>query len=122
MRKVLHILNVAILLLLFGGTLSAQNIADSSACAEKSSKYEVIVSPNPFDDEVILSVNHGNKNLTFIRIFDLIGKEVAFIDLRSKSRMNVYKLNFSALSPGVYFCNIYGPDGVIETKKLFRTK
>ncbi len=97
----------------------AQNV-DSMYTA--TSKYELVASPNPFDDEVTLTIHEGNKKLSAIKIFDLIGKEVAHIDLRNKSGSVSYKLDFSQLRPGVYFCNVYSENGIIETKKLFRTK
>lgn len=108
-------------LLFLGGNLSAQNM-DSLSLGEKSYKVDLIASPNPFDGEVTITFNGGNKKVTAIRIWDIIGKEVSYIDLRNKSGMLSYKLDFSQLPGGVYFCNVYGANGIIETKKLYHTK
>jgi hypothetical protein len=118
MKKI--VLKLYVFLTLLGcSSVGAQNIDSMYTSA---SKYELIASPNPFDEEVTLTIHEGNKKLTSIRIFDLIGKEVAYIDLKNKSGSISYKLDFSQLRPGVYFCNVYSQDGIIETKKLFRTK
>jgi plastocyanin len=102
------------------GSITVNAIPSSNTVTP--SKYEMIVSPNPFEDEVTLTINPGNKHLTAVRIFDLIGKEVAHIDLKNKTGLISYRLDFSRLNPGVYFCNVYSDSGIVETKKLFRTK
>ena len=102
------------------GSFTVNAIAGTTS--GNSSKYELIAAPNPFNDEVTLTVNGGNKNLSTIRIFDLIGKEVVTIDLKNKSGVTTYSLDFSQLKPGVYFCNVYSDEGIVETKKLFRTR
>jgi hypothetical protein len=57
-----------------------------------------------------------------ITISDIIAaKDILVIDLKNKSGVLTYKLDTSKLRPGVYFCNVYGENGVIETKKLFKT-
>ncbi len=88
----------------------------------KESKYEFQVSPNPFDDELNLTIFPGNKNVKFIKIFDIIGKEVASIDLSSKVGPSAYKVDFSNLRPGLYFCNVYSDKGIIETRKILRNR
>lgn len=117
-----HILTLIAALLFFCGNLAAQANADSSASERNHLKYELIASPNPFEDEVTLTITTGNKNLIALRIFDLIGKEVAYYDLRNKQGEFRIKVNFAELTPSVYFCNVYGANGIIESKKLFRTK
>ncbi|MBX9852987.1 MAG: T9SS type A sorting domain-containing protein [Cytophagaceae bacterium] len=105
---------------LMPGSFTVNAIAGTTS--GNSTKYELIAAPNPFNEEVTLTVNGGNKSLSTIRIFDLIGKEVATIDLRNKSGLTTYSLDFSQLKPGVYFCNVYSDDGIVETKKLFHTR
>jgi hypothetical protein len=80
-------------------------------------------SPNPFDGEVTLTIHEcTNKKLVMITISDIIAaKDILVIDLKNKSGVLTYKLDTSKLRPGVYFCNVYGENGVIETKKLFKT-
>ncbi|MBO9700038.1 MAG: T9SS type A sorting domain-containing protein [Sporocytophaga sp.] len=88
----------------------------------KESKYEFQVTPNPFEDELNLTIFPGNKNVKFIKIFDIIGKEVASIDLSSKVGPSAYKVDFSNLRPGLYFCNVYSDKGIIETRKILRNR
>lgn len=104
------------------GNMSGTINVNPETSAPSVRKYELTVSPNPFEDEITLTISAGNKSLTAVRIFDLIGKEVAHIDLRNKPGTVSYKLDFSRLNPGVYFCNVYSETGLVETKKLFRTK
>ena len=87
----------------------------------ESNKYECIVAPNPFEDHFRLIINPGTKTVTYIKIFDLIGKEVYSIDVNSKTA-SIYPLDASNLKPGIYFCTVYSDKGIIETKKLFRTR
>lgn len=103
------------------GTLTISQASVASTFG-KADSYELSTSPNPFEDEINITINPGNKNLTAIRICDLIGKEVAFIDLTHKNGVTSYSVNFENLKPGVYFCNVYSSKGIIETRKLFRTK
>lgn len=102
------------------GTISisvAASLADL-----KETKYDFQVSPNPFEDELNLTIFPGNKNVKSIKIFDIIGKEVASIDLSSKIGPSAYKVDFSNLRPGLYFCNVYSDKGIIETRKILRNR
>lgn len=95
---------------------------DSVYVSEKANRYELSASPNPFENEVTITLTEGNKNLTGIRICNILGSEVAFIDLKNKSGILSYKLDFSELPSGVYFCTVYGSEGIIETKRLSHKK
>ncbi|WP_081990637.1 T9SS type A sorting domain-containing protein [Sporocytophaga myxococcoides] len=99
------------------------NVSVTSSLADlRESKYEFHISPNPFDDELNLTIFPGNKNVKFIKIFDIIGKEVASIDLSNKVGPSAYKVDFSNLRPGLYFCNVYSDKGIIETRKVLRNR
>ncbi|WP_081670952.1 T9SS type A sorting domain-containing protein [Sporocytophaga myxococcoides] len=99
------------------------NVSLAASLADlKESKYEFQVTPNPFEDELNLTIFPGNKNVKFIKIFDIIGKEVASIDLSSKVGPSAYKVDFSNLRPGLYFCNVYSDKGIIETRKILRNR
>lgn len=108
----------------YHGTMQGTiNVAMTASLADlKESKYEFQVSPNPFEDELNLTIFPGNKNVKFIKIFDLIGKEVASIDLSGKVGPSAYKIDFSNLRPGLYFCNVYSDKGIIETRKILRNR
>ncbi|MCR6639561.1 MAG: T9SS type A sorting domain-containing protein [Sporocytophaga sp.] len=99
------------------------NVSVAASLADlKESKYEFHISPNPFEDELNLTIFPGNKNIKFIKIFDIIGKEVASIDLSNKVGPSAYKVDFSNLRPGLYFCNVYSDKGIIETRKVLRNR
>lgn len=121
MKKLILAIYLFMTFMFLGGNLFSQ---DAGLIAEDDTtpKYELKASPNPFENEVTITLTGGNKKVTAIRIHDIIGKEVAFIDLRNKSGMLSYKLDFSQLPAGVYFCNVYGEAGIIETKRLSHTK
>jgi plastocyanin len=76
--------------------------------------------PNPFTDLVSFSVNQGNNNVTMIKLMDALGKEVKNIEV--SSGQNSYSLDLSDLQPGMYFCNLYSSEGILDTRKIFRTK
>jgi plastocyanin len=86
-----------------------------------SATYDLSASPNPFNDQLSLNVNVGNKNLRFMKIYDLIGKEVAYVDLAGKTGTHSYNVDTSNLRAGIYFCTVYSDRGVVETMKLFKT-
>ena len=83
--------------------------------------YNLSAAPNPFSDQLSLSINIGNKNLTQLKIYDLIGKEVTSINLDGKSGFHTYRVDASHLRPGIYFCTVYSEKGIVETMKLFKT-
>ncbi len=98
-------------------------LTHTEAQAQTDTTFSVSTSANPFDDQVIINVTQANKNVTGIKIFDAIGKEVsAEIPVNSIFRAGVlsYTLDFTHMRPGVYFCTIYSDKGILETRKLFR--
>jgi len=95
---------------------------DTIYVSDKVNRYELTASPNPFENEVTITLTEGNKNLTAIRICNILGSEVAFIDLKNRSGILSYKLDFSGLPSGVYFCTVYGSEGIIATKRLSHKK
>jgi hypothetical protein len=119
MNKLILAIYFSLGLLFFGPKLMAQD-RDSVSTEKKS--YELAASPNPFENEVTITITSGNKRPVAIRIFDLLGTEVAYIDLKSKTGVYSYKLDFSSLPAGVYFCNVYGDGGIIEMRRLSHRK
>jgi hypothetical protein len=114
MKKVLLILSVFFLAVL----------AHSEAQAQTDTTFSVSTSANPFDEQVIININVANKNVTGIKIFDAIGKEISYelsITAVSRGGLLSYTLDFTHVKPGVYFCSIYSDKGILETRKLFRS-
>jgi hypothetical protein len=69
------------------------------------------VYPNPANDVLHISIAENN---TSISIFDIVGKNVSFMELVNGNNI----LNIENLNPGVYFCSIKRNGVVIETQKL----
>ena len=113
MKKVLLIVS-----LLFIAVLTHQEVK-----AQADTTFSVSTSANPFDDQVIVNVTLANKNVTGLKIFDAIGKEVSsdlVIHVVNRGGILSYTIDFTSVKPGVYFCSIYSDKGILETRKLFR--
>ena len=113
MKKIVFIVS-----LFFTAVLTHQEVI-----AQTDTTFSVSTSANPFDDQVVININHANKNVTGLKIFDAIGKEVSSeLTIHAVYRGGVlsYTIDFTGVRPGVYFCSIYTDKGVIETRKLFR--
>jgi len=98
-------------------------LANFEAKAQTDTTFSVTTTANPFDDQVVINVNHGNKTVTGLKIFDAIGKEVSSdISINAVYRGGIlsFTLDFTGVRPGVYFCSIYSDKGILETRKLFR--
>jgi len=55
-----------------------------------------------------------------IKVTDALGKEVKNIEI--SAGQNSYSFDLSDLQQGMYFCNLYTSDGIVETRKIFRSK
>lgn len=107
MKKWLQVLG----LLLFLGMAPAMAQSDSSYFH---------IAPNPTEDDITIQLAAPQKTLKGIRVYDLIGKEIAYIDLSGKSGFITLKIDLSFLPPGVYFCTVYTDKGILESKKVIK--
>jgi plastocyanin len=103
------------------GMYGTFTVSGPTGINNSASTYDLSASPNPFNDQLSLNINIGNKNLTQLKIYDLIGKEVTSINLDGKSGSYSYRVDASNLRPGIYFCTVYSDKGIVETMKLFKT-
>jgi len=106
----------ALILSLF--TLLVFTAWDAHAQASDST-FSVVTSPNPFDDELTLTIYPGNRVVKSVKIYDIIGNDVAHTELPLRHSPFAYTLNLAHLRPGFYFLNIYGDKGIIESRKIF---
>ncbi len=98
-------------------------LTHTEAQAQTDTTFSVATSANPFDDQIIINITQANKNVTGIKIFDAIGKEVSSeipVNMVTRAGILSYTLDFTHIRPGVYFCTIYSDKGILETRKLFR--
>ena len=93
-----------------------------ASMAQSDTTTSFHISPNPVENEVTLRISYGGKDLKAIRIYDLIGKEVFYIDLSGKNGYTLVPLDISFLRPGIYFCNLYSDKGIVESRKMIKNK
>jgi plastocyanin len=103
------------------GMYGTFTVSGATAINNSTSTYDLTAAPNPFNDQLSLNINVGEKSLTQLKIYDLIGKEVTSINLDGKSGSHTYNVDASNLRPGIYFCTVYSEKGIVETMKLFKT-
>jgi len=98
----------------FVGVSNNATIADSY---ELSQNY-----PNPFNPTTSINYSIPKSGLVTLKVFDILGKEVAIIVNEFKNAGN-HDVNFNAssLSSGVYFYRIESGN-FIDTKKMFLLK
>lgn len=78
--------------------------------------------PNPFIDELCISIKNANGSIDNIDIFNIYGEKVRSFNLQ-KSIANNQKFiirNLSDLKPGIYLCTVKSNIGV-ETFKIIKT-
>ncbi|KAA1246197.1 glycoside hydrolase family 5 protein [Aquimarina sp. RZ0] len=76
---------------------------------------DIVISPNPTSD--ILQFNSENNSITSIRIFDINGRKIDYIDT-SSSLTNSYAYNASKLASGLYMTQITTATKKTITKKF----
>ncbi|MGB8319367.1 MAG: T9SS type A sorting domain-containing protein, partial [Ignavibacteriaceae bacterium] len=74
--------------------------------------------PNPFNPATILSFNIEHKSIVSLKVFDLLGKEIATL-VNEEKPAGCYQVQFDAsnLSSGVYFYTMETA-GFVQTKKM----
>lgn len=107
---------LAIILFLIVGIGFASN-------AQSDTATTFLISPNPVENDVTFRIiNYINKDIKAVRIYDMIGKEVAYIDLTGKTGFTTITIDISALRTGIYFCNLYSDKGIVESRKMIKNK
>jgi plastocyanin len=102
------------------GMTGTITVTGTTGIFNSKNSSSLTIFPNPFTDLITLSVNQGNNNVTKIKIMDALGKEVKNIE--ASSGQSSYSLDLSDLQPGMYFCNLYSSEGILDTRKIFRTR
>ncbi len=84
--------------------------------------YSLDVYPNPFNPATNISFTLPEGNITVVKVFDILGREVSTLVNEYKSAGN-YKMQFNAnsLAAGVYLCRIES-GRFVQTKKLLLIK
>ena len=90
--------------------------------AEKPNEYSITNYPNPFNPTTTISYQLPENGFVTIKVFDMLGKEVATLVNENKSA-GYYQVNFDAskLTSGVYIC-IINVNGFTQSKKMLLMK
>ncbi len=92
----------------------------SHAQSDTTTSFQI--SPNPVENDVTFKINYTRKDIRAVRIFDIIGKEISYIDLSGKTESFTITIDISSLRPGIYFCNLYSDKGIVESRKMIKNK
>jgi hypothetical protein len=78
--------------------------------------------PNPFNQGTIIKYSLANKQIVKLKIYDLLGKEVATL-VNEEKPAGRYSVEFygSGLASGIYFYRIQA-GSFVETKKMILMK
>ncbi|MFH0733482.1 MAG: T9SS type A sorting domain-containing protein [bacterium] len=78
--------------------------------------------PNPFNPETKIRYNVKNNDFVSLRIYDILGKEVAVLvdNVQNEGKYEV-TFNGTNLSSGIYFCKLKSGN-LIKTKKMLLLK
>ena len=80
---------------------------------------QVVVSPNPFDQNLLISLSSKQDQQVDISIIDVFGKKVGHSNYNSLTGINAYVIETQHINSGSYFVRIESGDQVI-IKKLVK--
>jgi aminopeptidase N len=74
--------------------------------------------PNPFNPTTNIQFSISSRQLTILKVYDVLGREVGTL-LNETKQPGTYTVQFDAraLASGVYWCRLYA-GGLVDTKKL----
>lgn len=94
----------------------AVGVEDEKLVLDKFELYQNY--PNPFNPETVISYQLPKKNFVSLKIFDVLGKEVAVLmNQESEAGFHQVKFDASSLSSGIYFY-VLQSGNFSESKKL----
>lgn len=88
---------------------STDRFENTSPLAAGSWTTDIVLSPNPFKDRILLSSKNGPASELDVRIFDMQGRERGF--QKWKTGANTLQLETSELTPGVFYIKITSTEG-----------
>lgn len=104
-------------------TVAVYNIEKNSAEVIMNNEYDLSNNyPNPFNPTTIISYSLQNEGLVIIKVYDVLGNEVAVLVNEVKPEGN-YEIEFNAgnLPSGIYFCKMQtGKFSVVNKMILMR--
>lgn len=79
----------------------------------------IVVSPNPFENEIYYEINSIYKDLINIKITDVTGKQIWAGNYNSQYHFNKEKIVLNNIAQGIYFINFYH-QGKSITRKIIK--
>jgi hypothetical protein len=92
---------------IFGDSARAVGIKESSR-----NDKEFIIYPNPANDIITIS-NSSKSKVTFIELFDMTGKQIAFLNPIHNNTFNI-----TSITEGFYIVKLYSGNELLKTQKL----
>jgi hypothetical protein len=81
----------------------------------------ISVSPNPFAENLTVTLNQNNGELFTIEFLDVTGRKIkTFANDESLSKENKILLNLENIQTGIYFLKITGSNNTSITKKIIK--
>jgi 2',3'-cyclic-nucleotide 2'-phosphodiesterase (5'-nucleotidase family) len=80
-------------------------------------------SPNPFNNETVVTYSLDEAAPVTIKVYDIVGREVATLQ-EGYVAQGIHTAMFDAdrLPAGLYFCRMLTPDGIVQTMKMLKTR
>lgn len=76
-----------------------------------------------YQDNLSLKINGAaGRNLRLVKVFDIIGKEVASVEVASSNSASIYDIDLTSHKQNIFIFNLYSDKGLVESKKFLRTK
>ena len=97
------------------------SLEDNSVISKSGELLQNI--PNPFSDKTTISYTLRKQSSVFIKVFDIYGKEVKFINENIKNTgQHKTELNAKDLPAGIYFYSLFINEKLSDTKKMIIVK
>ena len=78
------------------------------------------VSPNPATERLNITVNNAEENVTALQVFDLAGRLASEQQINAEKGVNIYTMDISRLSAGVYFIKVSGGNALSEMVRFVK--
>lgn len=66
--------------------------------------------PNPFENNIYLSINTNKRTFIFITVFDVRGKIVYYNNYKTKDGLNANTIELNELESGIYYLKLENAD------------
>ncbi len=84
--------------------------------------FDFSVFPNPNNGEFQVLVESSTEGPIFVRIFDMLGKQVYSTRKEAVAGSNNYPLDLRSLDQAIYLIHIEGPDGEVKSERIVVSK